>query len=228
MLSGATGDLLKSWEAGRLAPAQEPDLFRTLIADGLLRQLSPQQQARIQTRIRQDPGLLHASIGAGSPGFMGKRRKQQLITKGQSQSRTASIDAELADAKSVLPPDRPPEASQPESQAGLKTGQVRAIQALLTGASVKEAARQVHVGRTTVYRWLQDPAFREAYQAAKASAQASTVPQLRYLAAKALQVLDTLLDDSETPALAKVEAAKAVLDYAKRRERPATGQSVSG
>ena len=48
----------------------------------------------------------------------------------------------------------------------------------------------------------------------------STIPQLQYLAAKTLQVLDKLLDDSQTPALAKVEAAKAVLDYASQRRLP--------
>jgi hypothetical protein len=42
------------------------------------------------------------------------------------------------------------------------------------------------------------------------------MPPLRSLAAKALQVLDKLLDDTDTPTLAKVEAAKVVQDYATR------------
>jgi hypothetical protein len=58
-------------------------------------------------------------------------------------------------------------------------------------------------------------------------AQASTVPPLRSLAAKALQVLDKLLDDTNTPTLAKVEAAKVVLDYATQWEKSATGQAAS-
>jgi len=46
------------------------------------------------------------------------------------------------------------------------------------------------------------------------------VPQFRYLAAKAFQVLDKLLDDSETSALAKVAAAKAMRCDVSRRRLP--------
>jgi transposase-like protein len=104
--------------------------------------------------------------------------------------------------------------SELRSTAKLTARQEQAIQALLTGANVKEAAQYVQVGRTTLYRWLQEPAFCNAYQAAQERSHTWTVNRLQHMAAKAIQVLEQILDDAEVPALAKVEAARAVLDCA--------------
>jgi hypothetical protein len=104
------------------------------------------------------------------------------------------------------------------STAKLTARQEQAIQALLTGANVKEAAQYVQVGRTTLYRWLQEPAFRNAYQVAQERSHTWTVNRLQHIAAKAIQVLEQILDDVEVPALAKVEAARAVLDFALGRD----------
>jgi hypothetical protein len=104
--------------------------------------------------------------------------------------------------------------SELKSAAKLTARQEQAIQALLTGANIKEAARYVQAGRTTLYRWLNDPAFRQAYQAAQERSHAWTVNRLQHIAAKAIQVLEQILDDAAVPALAKVEAARAVLSFA--------------
>lgn len=104
--------------------------------------------------------------------------------------------------------------SELKSTAKLTARQEQAIQALLTGVNVKEVARKVHVGRTTLYRWLNDTAFRTAYHAAQERSHAWAVNRLQHLAAKAIQILEQILDDSEAPAPAKVEAARAVLDFA--------------
>ena len=96
----------------------------------------------------------------------------------------------------------------------LTARQEQAIQALLTGANVKKVAQNVQVGRTTLYRWLNDPVFRNAYQIAQERSQAWAMNRLQHIAAKALHALERILDDAEVPALAKVEAARAVLDFA--------------
>lgn len=98
--------------------------------------------------------------------------------------------------------------------AELTTRQEQAIQALLIGASVKEAAKDAHIGRTTLYRWLNNAAFRASYHEAQRRSEAWTVNRLQNLAAKATQVLERILDDTEAPAVAKIEAARAVLDFA--------------
>jgi len=104
--------------------------------------------------------------------------------------------------------------SELRSTAKLTARQEQAIQALLAGANVKEAAQYVQVGRTTLYRWLQEPAFRTAYHTAQERSHTWTVNRLQHIAAKAIQALEQILDDAEVPALAKVEAARAVLDFA--------------
>ncbi len=96
----------------------------------------------------------------------------------------------------------------------LTARQEQAIQALLTGASVEAAAKSTHIGRTTLYRWLNNATFRAAYHTARERSQAWTVARLQNLTAKAIQVLERILDDAEVPALAKVEAARAVLGFA--------------
>jgi transposase-like protein len=106
--------------------------------------------------------------------------------------------------------------------AKLTAQQEQAIQALLTGVNIKEAARHVHVGRTTLYRWLNDAAFRAAYHVAQERSHTWTVNRLQNLAAKAIQVLERTLDDAEMPALAKVEAARAVLDLALSGNEPSS------
>jgi hypothetical protein len=98
--------------------------------------------------------------------------------------------------------------------AELTALQERAIQALLAGASVREAAKNVHVGRTTLYRWLSNSAFRAAYHEARERSRAWTVNRLQNLTAKAIQALEQILDDREAPTVAKIEAARAVLDFA--------------
>ncbi|HKA55748.1 MAG TPA: hypothetical protein VKJ47_19010 [Candidatus Binatia bacterium] len=112
--------------------------------------------------------------------------------------------------------------------ARLTARQEQAIQALLTGANVNEVARNIRVGRTTLYRWLNDAAFRTAYHTAQERSHAWTVNRLQSLTAKAMQVLERILDDAEAPPVAKVEAARAVLDFALAGKEPAPQRGELG
>src|SRR5438874_5137835 len=111
--------------------------------------------------------------------------------------------------------------SELKSAARLTARQEQAIQALLTGANVNAVARDIRVGRTTLYRWLNDAAFRTAYHTAQERAHTWTVNRLQSLTAKAVQVLERLLDDAEAPPVAKVEAARPALDFALAGKDPA-------
>jgi|SRR5215813_4561916 len=115
-----------------------------------------------------------------------------------------------------------------KSMARLTARQEQAIQALLTGANVNEVARNIRVGRTTLYRWLNDAAFRTAYHTAQERSHAWTVNRLQSLTAKAMQVLERILDDAEAPPVAKVEAARAVLDFALAGKEPAPQRGELG
>jgi len=48
--------------------------------------------------------------------------------------------------------------------------QIRVITALVTGASIEEAADQVKVNRASVHRWLRKPDFRDALDLARKDA----------------------------------------------------------
>lgn len=108
----------------------------------------------------------------------------------------------------------------------LTARQEKAIQALLAGATVQEAAKNVRVGRTTMYRWLNNVTFRAAYAAAQERAQAWMEARLRSLAAKAVQALEQILDDDNTPASVKVDAARVVLEFT-LRDRETVAQPAS-
>ena len=118
--------------------------------------------------------------------------------------------------------------SELKSAARLTARQEQAIQALLTGANVNEVAQNIRVGRTTLYRWLNDAAFRTAYHTARERSHTWTVNRLQSLTAKAVQVLERLLDDAEAPPVAKVEAARAVLDFALAGKEPAPQRGAPG
>lgn len=118
--------------------------------------------------------------------------------------------------------------SELKSAARLTARQEQAIQALLTGANVNEVARNVQVGRTTLYRWLNDAAFRTAYHAAQEQSHMWTAHRLQNLTAKAIQILERILDDAKAPALVKVEAARAVLDFALLGKEPTNQRGSPG
>jgi hypothetical protein len=52
-------------------------------------------------------------------------------------------------------------------EAKLTWRQEKAITTLLTHATVPAAAKACGIGKATLWRWLQQPAFQERYQAAR-------------------------------------------------------------
>jgi transposase len=54
--------------------------------------------------------------------------------------------------------------------AKLNLKQQRAIQALLSEPSIRQAAERAAVGEKSIRRWLQRPDFKEAYQRARQEA----------------------------------------------------------
>jgi len=100
-----------------------------------------------------------------------------------------------------------------DATAEITPRQEEAIVALLTCASVQEAARRVQIGRTTLYRWLKDESFLTAYQEARRQAITWIPDRLQRLLGKAVHTLEHVLDDPEAPAPAKVSAARTILEF---------------
>ncbi|MBC7233106.1 MAG: hypothetical protein H5T68_07710 [Chloroflexi bacterium] len=75
------------------------------------------------------------------------------------------------------------------SNGSLTRKQRMAITALLTTATVREAAEQTGIGERTLYRWLAEPAFQQALIQAQGEVLRLSTVRLAGLLAKALDVI---------------------------------------
>lgn len=89
-----------------------------------------------------------------------------------------------------------------------------AIEALLQSPTVQDAARLSGIPSRSLYRWLQDPTFRDAYAAAGREALSLTVAKLKSATGAALQTLQECLADPS--GAVRVSAARCILDTAVR------------
>src|SRR4051812_22658841 len=94
----------------------------------------------------------------------------------------------------------------------LTARQERALLALLTQTSVHEAAQTAKVGLRTLWAWLKDPTFAEAYRQARQDAVKRAIGRLQQIATEAVDALQAVTNDGEAPAPARVSAARAILE----------------
>jgi phage terminase small subunit len=89
--------------------------------------------------------------------------------------------------------------------------QRKAVEALLSTTDTTQAALAAGVSRETVYRWMRDPAFRDALKAGAAEALEALSRSLVRLSDKAIKTLeDALTYDLKAPG-ARVRAADVIL-----------------
>ena len=88
--------------------------------------------------------------------------------------------------------------------------QMRAVEALLSGASQTEAARIVGVSRRTVYAWSQGEQFREVLRSATRDAMADATRQLTAATGPAIATLRDMVDEGHSAAL-RLRAAHEIL-----------------
>lgn len=90
----------------------------------------------------------------------------------------------------------------------------KAIIALLTAPNIEEAAKCIGIGQTTLYRWLKLPEFQEELKEARRQAVSLAVGKLQQSTATAVNVLQSVAENEESPASARVSAAKTILEMA--------------
>ena len=100
-----------------------------------------------------------------------------------------------------------------ENGSKLSAKQHRALSALLTSKSVAEAAAATGLGERTIYRWLTDPAFRQALSAAEGDLIDAATRRLLTLQGTALDTLEAVLGDEDASAGVRIRAAQMVLDH---------------
>ena len=93
----------------------------------------------------------------------------------------------------------------------LSTKKQRAIATLSTSGNVAEAARAAEVSRKTLYRWLRQPDFAEALEAAAQESLANLSRELVRLGTQAVTTLEGAMTDTEAATGTKVRAADVVL-----------------
>jgi hypothetical protein len=96
----------------------------------------------------------------------------------------------------------------------LTAKQTRAMRALLEHPTLRDAAKAVKVGETTLYRWSQEPRFKAAYMEARREAVSQSIAHLQSVTGEAVTCLRDVMKSTSASDAAKVSAARAVLDLA--------------
>jgi hypothetical protein len=94
----------------------------------------------------------------------------------------------------------------------LTAKQERALVALLSTGGIKEAAELCAVNESTMWRWLQLPSFQARYRAARRQVVETAIAQLQSDCSVAVRVLREVAEDAQSPASARVSAAKTIIE----------------
>ena len=97
------------------------------------------------------------------------------------------------------------------SEKELSERQELAIPHLVSAKSASETAELIGVNRTTIYRWMDDPTFREEYDRQRDAVADFARSSMRTLMLKALSVQAERLDSDDPKERAR--AAKEIIDY---------------
>ena len=87
-----------------------------------------------------------------------------------------------------------------------------AILALVESPTIRQAAEKSSIGESTIYRWLKDSDFKHALHGEQQRLLEHTLLRVQNVGGDAVTALAKIINDDETPASARVSAAKAVLD----------------
>lgn len=90
------------------------------------------------------------------------------------------------------------------------------IETLLTVPTILEAAKVIGVTHTTAWRWLKEPSVQDAYRLARREVVQHAITRLQQATGRAVDTLLTIMEDIDSPASARVSAAKAILETAVR------------
>ena len=96
----------------------------------------------------------------------------------------------------------------------LSRKQDQVITALVTCASITEAAAQCGLADVTLRRWLKQEPFQAAYRDARRAVVQHAIAQVQRATGEAVETLRSVMQDAEAPASARVSAAKAILETA--------------
>ena len=97
--------------------------------------------------------------------------------------------------------------------ASLTVRQLRAIAVILNAPSMEAAARRAHVGRTTLYQWLREPAFRDELNCQQNEVFNDAFARVKSLVGNAINGLSELIENAKSETV-KRAACRDILDAA--------------
>lgn len=92
--------------------------------------------------------------------------------------------------------------------------QPKAIAALMSCRTIKEAAEKTGVGEATIFRWLQDEDFQKAHRRVKKQLVEQAVSRIQHLTGEAVDTLRKIMLDAKKPPSTRVTAARVILETA--------------
>ncbi|HXG63747.1 MAG TPA: hypothetical protein VNO70_01485 [Blastocatellia bacterium] len=96
--------------------------------------------------------------------------------------------------------------------SNLSVKQQEAISALIVHPTARAASEALGVNPSTIWRWLQDPEFREAYDEARRLVVTHNVTAIQAAGQQAVMSLIDMMNDPKIPAHARVRASQVILD----------------
>ena len=92
--------------------------------------------------------------------------------------------------------------------------QIDGMLALLNNSTIRDAARAIEVDESTVYRWLQQQGFRRAYMEMRRELVRQAIATAQRSTGEAVNVLKEIMNDTDKPGSARIQAAKTILEFA--------------
>ena len=89
-----------------------------------------------------------------------------------------------------------------------------ALSALLTEPTIQQAAKVAGISEATLWRWLKEHDFAEAYRELKREAVSQAVTRLQQISCQAVETLKKVMNNEESPASVRVSAAKTIIEMA--------------
>ena len=90
----------------------------------------------------------------------------------------------------------------------------QAIKALLENDTHADAAKAAGIAEATLWRWLKEPEFKEAFRSAKLRVLEEAITKLQKASGQAISALLAIVLNDQAPASARVSGAKIILETA--------------
>lgn len=103
-----------------------------------------------------------------------------------------------------------------EDVGGLPAKQELALRAIISHPTLKEAARAAGVSDATLWRYMQDEEFSKRLREARRDALSHTAVRIQQASSEAVTVLRDVMLKEDSPASARITAARTLLDYSFR------------